>query len=426
MAVNRRTAIGAGFAVVAGPAAGAGTAAEPLSGAALYADVKAYADLGEHRTGTPGDAVTTAWMDRALTAAGYKVERQGFDYPVFELTQASMSLGGRVLEGFPYWTPLAAPPRGISAPLSLSGGAGKIALVNLPAGTGAGLNSPPPTQIVEAVGSGAVAVVAVTENALGELAAMNRTPKAEPWRVPVLLVAGREGPALTAAAAAGETAIVRLSGLSVLRTVHNVIGRRAGPGKQLVVSTPKSGWFHCAGERGSGIAIWLGLARWLAAATDHNLTVVAATGHEFDGYGGHIFAEAEAPKPADTKLWLALGANVALYDFVLQGGKIVRQAGPPAGRLLACSPDLIATATKAFAGQPGYGTPADIDRQKPPGEVAFFQSLGYSPLIGMVGPSLLHHTRRDQDDVTDAAMLEPVARGLQAILKAFAPLQVRS
>jgi len=416
MAIDRRRAIAAAAATWASPALSANAAADPLAGGALYSDVKAYAALGEHRTGTAGDAATTEWMARALKAAGYAVERQGFDYPVFELARADLTLRGRTIEGFPYWTPGTTPPGGATGPLSLGGGPGKIALVDLPAGSGAGLDAPPPKQISDAVAAKPLAVVAITENGLGELAAMNRNPKAPAWPVPVLLVAGREAPVLRAAAAGGQTATVRLEGRTVGRAAHNVIGRRARPGKQLVISTPKSGWFHCAGERGSGIAIWLGLARWLAASTDHNVTVVASSGHEFDGYGAHHFTETLAPKPAETKLWLALGANVAVYDFALEGGRIVRQPGPPKARTIGCSGPLTGLAAKAFAGQAGYATPLDLDAHGAPGELATFRSLGYRPLIGLVAASLLHHTRRDVADVTDGAMLEPVARGLQAMI----------
>jgi len=418
MGLDRREALLAGLAAWAGTGVSARAApGDPLSGATLYADVKTYAGLGEHRTGTPGDEATTKWLADALTAAGYAVERQGFDYPVFELARSDLGIGGRTIKGFPYWTPGLSPPGGAKGPLSANGGPGKVALVDLPPGTGAGLEAPPPAQIAEAVASGARAVVAITENRLGELAALNRTPKAEPWKVPVLLVAGREAAALKAAAARGAEAIVRLDGRTVTHKAHNVVGRRARPGKHLVLSTPKSGWLHCAGERGSGIAIWLGLARWLAASTDHNLTIVAASGHEFDGYGGHLFSETLAPKPAATKLWLAIGANVAVYDFELKDGQVVRRAGPPAERLLAVSDALMPLAAKAFAGQPGYERPMDIDQRKPPGEVALFQRLGYAPLVGMVASSVLHHTPRDVADVTDGSLLEPVARGLQTILR---------
>jgi len=84
---RRRTVLGAAAlagAAMSGPAA-ARAATASLAGPALYADVKAYADLGEHRTGTPGDQATTRWMVQALKRARYQVETQGFDYPLFEV-----------------------------------------------------------------------------------------------------------------------------------------------------------------------------------------------------------------------------------------------------------------------------------------------------------------------------------------------------
>jgi hypothetical protein len=396
--------------------AAAKAATASLAGPALYADVKAYAALGEHRTGTPGDAATTRWMVQALKRAGYAVETQGFDYPIFEVGRCDVEVAPLKLEAFPYWTPTPTPPGGVSAPLSTAGGPGRIALVALAnGGSGGGLYAPPPKEIVQAVDSGATAVVVVTENPLGELVAFNRTPLAAPWKAPVVFVAGRQGELLRAVAQKGGDVTVRLEGASRPGRPDNVIARKPGRGKPVVISTPKSGWFHCAAERGSGIAIWLGLARWLAT-TEMNVVLLAASGHEFDGFGGAQFAKTLAPKPAETALWVHIGANVALHDFALQGGQLVRQAGPPAQRLLAVSEALLAAAAKAFAGQVGYAEPFDIDKRKAPGEIAHFQELGYGPLIGMVAASPVFHTRRDLPDVTGPDVLEPVARGLASLI----------
>ena len=417
--IDRRAAVLGGAGLVASVATGAGASVDPLSGAALYADVKTYADLGEHRTGTACDAATTDWLLKSLRAAGYAAEPQGFDYPVFELSRADLTLGGRTLESFPYWTPRTTPPGGVTAPISTTGGPTRIALVTLAAGAGGGLGAQPPVEVTAAAASGAEAVVVITENPLGQLAALNRNSMAKAWPVPVLLAAARDGPALRVAAEHGDPLTVRLEGRTLTRRADNVVARRERPGKPIVVSTPKSGWFHCAGERGSGVAIWLGLARWLAT-TDRNIILLAASGHEFDGYGGRLFTETLAPKPADTQLWVAIGANVAAYDFALIDGAITRKAGPPSGRILACSASLTARAASAFAVQSGFETPSDIEKSRPPGEVAHFQALGYSPLAGIVGGHPLHHTRRDLPDVTGPQMLEPVARGLAALITASA------
>lgn len=409
MRLTRRQVAVGGAAVGAAPAAAA--AVDPLSDAALYADVKTYAGFGVHRTGTPGEAATTVWLHRQLRAAGYRTQAQAFDFPVFELARAEVTVGGRTLEALPVWTPRTGVANGA---LSADGGAGRIALVTLPDGTGGGLGPPALGPIEAALKTGPAAVVAITDNRLGEVAVSNALPKIPPWPVPVVIVAGREGPALRAAL--GQPTRVRLEGRTVTRKVENVVARRPRPGRHLVISTPKSGWLTCAGERGSGVAIWLGLARDLAATTDRNLTLVATTCHEFDGYGGHKFTEQLAPKPAETTFWLHLGANIASYDFGLENGRIVRRSGPPPGRLAPCSASIASKVAAAFRGQPGYETPFDIDRRKPPGEAALFQSLGYSPLLALVSAHPLHHTPRDLPDVTGPELLEPVARALRQVL----------
>jgi hypothetical protein len=224
---------------------------------------------------------------------------------------------------------------------------------------------------------------------------------------------------VTAAAQAGTTARLTISGALREGTSNNVVGRRPGPGKPLVISTPKSGWFGCAGERGAGIAIWLGLARRLAARKDLNLVLVAASGHEFDGYGGHLFAQTLAPSPAEARGWVHIGANVAAYDFALEAGVPVRLDHPQAGRLLAVSDALTPVARAAFAGQPSYERPRDIDVEPAGGEITAYQRMGYKPLVGILGVHPLHHTRRDRPDVTGPELLEPVARALAAVVDAI-------
>ena len=86
--------------------------------------------------------------------------------------------------------------------------------------------------------------------------------------------------------------------------------------------------------------------------------------------------------------------------------------------MLGCSGPLLAAAAKAFAGQRDYAKPLDLDGQTAPGELGHFRALGYQPLVGLVASHPLHHTRLDLPNVTDGAMLEPVARGLAAVIAA--------
>ena len=86
--------------------------------------------------------------------------------------------------------------------------------------------------------------------------------------------------------------------------------------RTIMVTTPSSGWFHCAGERGPGIALWLALARWAAQRKSAvSYQFVASSGHELDGVGLREFMRREPPRQADLLCWLHLGAGIATYDY---------------------------------------------------------------------------------------------------------------
>src|SRR5690606_13343234 len=97
----------------------------------------------------------------------------------------------------------------------------------------------------------------------------------------------------------GSSANLVIEGRAFRRPAFNLTARLdRGAEKTLVISTPRSGWFGCAGERGSGLAAWLLLARWAAGARlPVNLTLVATSGHEYEYAGGELYIAQMAPKP---------------------------------------------------------------------------------------------------------------------------------
>ena len=90
----------------------------------------------------------------------------------------------------------------------------------------------------------------------------------------------------------------------------NVVAKLVRGDKWIVVTTPLSGWFTCAGERGPGVALFLGLARWAAERSgDHSLMFLGNTGHELDQVGAHHTLESNAPSTGDVSMWIHLGAS---------------------------------------------------------------------------------------------------------------------
>jgi hypothetical protein len=94
----------------------------------------------------------------------------------------------------------------------------------------------------------------------------------------------------------------------------NVTARIPGSDPDLapiVVTTPRSGWWECASERGGGLACWLEAIRTLAAgAPARDCLFAAFSGHEvgFLGIDAYLAPRPELAKR--THAWIHMGANI--------------------------------------------------------------------------------------------------------------------
>jgi len=400
----------------------AACATDPLSGEALYRDVETYCALGDHRTASIGDNATTNWLKWKFENLGYNVETPQVPLALFQPTDCRVICGGSEFEAFPAWPVITTSKEGIRAPLALAGSSdlqGKIVVMSPTYRYGSSLTIRGfGDQAMQLASRGAVGVIIVTEGPTGEIIGLNAYPGKFHWDIPVVLVAGRDGDAVRALAKRGEPAnFILTADVDPDATAGNVVARRRGRGKTVVVSTPKSGWFTCAGERGSGMAIFLALAQTLAKNSKIDLMFVATTGHEIEGAGGEHFLEDHAPKPKDVRLWLHIGANIASNTIRMDGEKVIREDTIHAQRGVLASQQLLSAARKAFAGQPGYSEPIDSNSDRAVGEVLIYRREGYSPLIGIVGGHPLHHTRLDTpQNATSPEALEAVARGMNTLV----------
>ena len=122
-----------------------------------------------------------------------------------------------------------------------------------------------------------VAVLATTGTLEGALAVPNRAPK-KPHEIPVLLVEGAANKRITEDPISVDIDAHIEEGRSA-----NVVARFGDGDSPLIIATPLSGWFNCAGERGTGIAVTLEIAKRLADSTP--VLVVGTTGHELVDLG---------------------------------------------------------------------------------------------------------------------------------------------
>jgi hypothetical protein len=389
---------------------GAGVA-EYLAGQRLYRDVVYYSHLGEHRTGTSVDRRTREWIAERLALAGLSTEPSPWSVRQFAVEQAELRVAGESVECFPLWFPRATGPQPIDAPLSLLQGgavaAGRIACAV--ADTASEGNSPQPCKelVGAAAASGAVAILIGTEGPSEEIYAFNQE-HLEPQPIPAALVAPRDWPLIAAAAADGASVSLVIAGRDDPATeTANVVGRYDGGRETIVVSTPTTGWFQCAGERGPGIALFLALASWVAERRPPVRYIFTANaGHELGNLGMQHFLASGTVAPDSVVGWLHLGASIGTIGW--GGGDGRTQA-----RTLGASPGLLPLVAQSFADLPHLGT---IERPLG-GEVPYVVDAGYRPIVGIAGRFPAFHTRADHPETaTRPEMLEPIAVALTRLL----------
>lgn len=419
MRLTRRSLLAAAAVCpVRGWAAKAGE--DPVAGARLYRDIEAYSALGEHRTATECDIKTSQWLAAELERAGLAAERRPFRLRQFSLKAVRLEAGGKTIQSFPAWWPKATGAVPVTAKLALYSGeapgrevSGAIAVFRMPEVRGASLlpGSPVHPIIALLAKAGAVAAVGVSQVESGELMALNAMAGPEPWPIPFVLAGKKDEDDLKQAAAAGASGSVLIDGsYNAHAEAFEVVGRLQRSAPLIVVSTPYSGWFHCAGERGPGIALWLGLARRAAARkSEASWVFVASSGHELSGVGIHSFVERDAPKPGEVACWLHLGAGIATYDFktLPHGIEMLKTASPL--RKLYTAPRFERVLRESFSDQPDL---KPIVTEKPGGEMILMAQRGY-PVMGFAGGSAFHHMPGDLPArITGPELLEPVGRDL--------------
>jgi hypothetical protein len=243
--------------------------------------VEEYAALGDHRTGTEVDRATRAWLAQALSARGAEVEERPYQLDRFVGT-SRVSVDGAPLASMPVWYSAVGEHRAV-APVEHLEMLGGLLALDLDA------------RVDAARARGAGAVVLSTGD---QLVAHNRPP-VPPAGPPAVLVAG---------AGLEGVASVELDAHVEPATSATVLARFGDPvARPIVLSTPLTGWFRCAGERGTGIAVLLELAPRIAAS--HPVLVVATTGHELGHLGLRDLLRRQPPDPVAA---VHVGASVAL------------------------------------------------------------------------------------------------------------------
>jgi hypothetical protein len=325
----------------------------------MFADVESYGSRPTHRTGTNDDAATIEWLRSALLVDGASVSVEPWRFPQW-IAEWSAEIDGLPIDSLPMF--------------------------------------------YETIGSfnpGAIDVVA-TAHPEGFLTVKNRRAVAEARELSraTIQVPGQfSGREKDIRAHIENARIVEGRSANVLASFgcEYALGD-ADVELDILIATPISGWFSCASERGTGIAI----SRWLSQTlADRGLRVglLATAGHELFNIGLEHHLAGRAPR---AKLILHVGASVA-----------ARMPGEP----VTLSDQLYATSNIAGAATAleaiGFRTRiADADPKNWIGEGTRWCTVGL-PLLSIAGTSHWFHTPQDKPEpATHPELLERVGAAL--------------
>jgi hypothetical protein len=391
--------------------------ADPLT-ARIQADLEKHASLGIKRSASPGDLATAEWIVQRLRTAGYKVSSHDFPAPFLVERSVRLQVEGLSLNLYAQTPAATTGAKGVTGRLGLirnqadaANTKGKIALLLLNSARHAALgrgNAGIGGTIQAAATAGALGVVIVTTGPSGEAVLLN-APEERVMPVPVAIMAPKDSKPFQEAAAAGAEATFTLDGDATRRNSTNVIGRLERGRRWLVISTPRSGWFDCVGERGTGTAVFLELARWaIDRFPDHSIHLVNAGAHEYYFAGSHKVMDL-APPPPSTDLWTHVGATVAARD--------ADESGPTLRLLDTADPQrsLMATTNMNAAVAEGFRGIRELERAQPvrtdAGELSVFTDRGYSRCFAVLGLHRWLHTIKDTLECVDARLVTPVLEG---------------
>mgnify|MGYP000745877046 CR=1 FL=1 len=359
-----------------------------MNGQDLFDTVVAYSELGDHRSGTAVDEDSLAWMHAQLENIGaVEVTRMPYSFRKYD-ARWEVRVDGSAVPSIPLFY------EGVGHVRTADPATGSLRVV-------AGSEVPDLRAFTAgAKAAGARAAVIATQAGNDLLCAVNRDP-VEGSGLPTLCVAGGLAGALEATRVEVEIDARVTEGFSAnLRASFGDAPDEA----RVLLTTPLSGWFRCAGERGTGIAVCLAVAQTLAAE-GIGVTVLVTNGHELGGLGVHRYLDREQILE---KAVFHFGASVASGQ--------TDGVHPPTMRTTLLRPSAWAGSSKRSeleeALRPlgvAVRLPTDEEARSPDGwigESAAWAPLG-KPLVSIAGGFPLHHAPEDLPHVaTNPALLE--------------------
>jgi hypothetical protein len=367
-----------------------------------------YAQQGFHRTGTTVDRLSGDWLSEEVRQVGLAPTRESFSLSRVDLVTNVLIAADRRIEGVPLFDGGFTDSGGIRGRLGALQSDGEIGLAET--APNAAASGP----LGEARRTNRhKAIVCITRGERPGLCPSNADFFLQPFGPPVLQVSSERASWLsehaqrglevqlvshvtrTAAAAVNVTATIKGADLTLA---------------PLVISTPRSGWYSCASERGGGIACWLETMRALRTGRPNRPVIfVAFSGHELGLLGIHAFIHRRPAIVSKAAAWIHLGANIGA-------------ATDPGNRLAASDDDFDGIASRAMASS-GLMVDQRIPRGTIPGGEAEVVHRGGGRYVAVTGRNALFHNLEDRGpQAVDPSVIAKFSIAFIAAAKSMAAL----
>ncbi len=398
-------------------------------------DLRIYESFGLKHAGGEGDTACGDWLEARLSSLGFAVERQPIEAAAIIEAEPHLRVGSARADVAVHCLGAPGTYQAETRPLCVWGAPeitvpvpqGAIVVAHLPSQRWSSALHPIIHETVtDAFNTGASALVLVTHGPSSELIRLNRPREAGRQNGPIALMAPRDWTTLQPALTSNAMVTLSLHARAIERPAFNVVARMdRGAARWLVVSTPRSGWGPCVGERGPGVAAFLELARWAPQRFPRfNLAFVCTSSHEFENAGGAAFLEDGAPTPDATALWMHFGAGFAARDWHEAGRRLLPLPSADPQRFLVATAPFVEAARASFRGVAGLEAAYEAN-QGAAGELQNILAAGYGAVIGMFGAHRFHHTAQDDLRCVDPAHTIEVVTRLERLLEASIPADRR-
>jgi hypothetical protein len=344
--------------------------------------IEEYDGQGIHRTATAVDDRSADWLVQLARRAGAEAATESVPIARVDVRACHVQVGDRRIEGLPLFDGSFTGPAGVAGRLGPPESDAELALITI---DGPGISSEGRGLADLRRSARHRAVVAVTDGAHPGLSPSNAASFAAPYGLPVVQVGSADGVVLREQAGRRAPAQVVAHADRTPAAAQNVVATVAGRDGGLVpvvVMTPRSGWWHCAAERGGGIACWLeALAALARAGRPRPALFVASSGHELGHLGLEAFIERRRALVRDAAAWVHLGANI----------------GAAGGRpRLQTSDDEIEARALAALDRAGAGGLARVARGTVPAGEARNIHAGGGRYVSLLGSSPYFHNPADR------------------------------